>query len=94
MATMRERLTATVYGRVQGVSFRYHTRRKALELGIVGRVRNQPDGSVHVLAEGDHDVLERFASFLQQGPPAARVSRVESAWGVASGQFDAFEISW
>jgi len=68
---------ARVYGKVQGVWFRKYTKDKAMEWGIKGFVRNEPDGSVYVEAEGDEDALEAFAKWLHQGSPLSRVDRVE-----------------
>ncbi len=65
-----------VRGRVQGVGFRWWTRGRARELGLVGSVRNRPDGTVEVLAAGPSDRLERFRGLLRQGPTSARVEEV------------------
>ncbi len=65
-----------VTGRVQGVFYRASARERALELGVVGYARNQPDGSVEVLASGSDAALDALQRWLQQGPPAARVERV------------------
>jgi acylphosphatase len=89
---MDQRLHAVVRGRVQGVSFRYETLRKANQLGVTGWVRNRPDGSVEVMAEGDRGRLNRLLDFLWQGPPAARVSEVETHWFAATGAFENFEV--
>ncbi len=70
-------IAATITGRVQGVGYRYSVLRVAHELGLVGWVRNAVDGSVEARAQGDADVLERFVTFLEQGPRAARVERVD-----------------
>lgn len=91
---MIEHLTATLYGRVQGVSFRYFTRRKANELGIAGWVCNQPDGSVCVVAEGDSAKLDAFEAFLQQGPPAAIVERIDKSRSAGFGEFSTFTIRY
>jgi len=88
----RMRLHAIVSGIVQGVSFRHHTRREAQRLLLTGWVRNRPDGTVEVVAEGSRAQLERLLAFLQVGPPAARVSGVEATWERGSGEFTAFEI--
>ncbi len=72
MATSRFIVT----GRVQGVFYRASTRQRALELGLVGYARNQPDGSVEVVASGTDAALEALQTWLQQGPPAAQVERV------------------
>jgi acylphosphatase len=87
-----KRLTARVRGRVQGVSFRYNTRRAAKQLGLTGWVRNEVDSSVIVIAEGTEDDLKLFERFLEQGPPGATVRSVEKSWSGASGDFTDFEI--
>jgi|DewCreStandDraft_2_1066082.scaffolds.fasta_scaffold00329_27 acylphosphatase len=66
-----------VVGRVQGVGFRWWTRAQARALGVAGSVRNLPDGSVEVRAQGSADALDRLRQLLHRGPPAARVERVE-----------------
>lgn len=68
----------TVHGRVQGVWFRDSTRREAERLSITGYAINLPDGNVEVLAWGEPESLRELEAWLQQGPPLARVSRVES----------------
>ena len=65
-------------GRVQGVGFREWTRRTAERLGLVGSVRNLPDGAVEVQATGSEEGLRRLEEALPRGPLAARVDRVES----------------
>ncbi|MFO7536999.1 MAG: acylphosphatase [Chloroflexota bacterium] len=87
-----QRLEATVYGRVQGVSFRYYTQQKARQLGLTGWVANHPDSSVRLTAEGPRPALDELAAFLQQGPPAARVSRVDTTWDQASGEWHSFGV--
>ncbi|MGE0159544.1 MAG: acylphosphatase [Gemmatimonadales bacterium] len=66
-----------VVGRVQGVGFREWTRRTADAMGLVGSVRNRPDGSVEVQVSGPDDALARLEKLLETGPPAAQVERVE-----------------
>lgn len=68
---------ARIHGRVQGVGFRYSTRQKAQELGIVGWVRNEFDGTVLVEAEGEEAAMSSFVSWLNDGPPPARVESVD-----------------
>ena len=65
-----------VVGRVQGVFFRVSTRNKALELGVTGTVRNEPDGSVAIRAEAEPAVLERFVEWCRRGPANADVKRL------------------
>ncbi len=57
-----------VTGRVQGVGFRYFAVREAEKEGIKGFVRNEPDGSVYIEAEGDEEALERFVMRIRKGP--------------------------
>ena len=66
-----------VRGRVQGVGFRWFVEREAHILGLAGWVRNNPDGSVEVLAIGSRDQLIGLRSRLREGPRAARVDEVE-----------------
>ena len=85
----RERLDASVRGRVQGVGFRYFVLREAEHLGLDGFVANERDGSVHVVAEGPGGVLEELLARLSEGPPASIVERVierrEPARGIGRG---------
>ncbi|MBI4567401.1 MAG: acylphosphatase [Planctomycetes bacterium] len=67
-----------VIGRVQGVAFRASTLDVALDLSLSGFVRNLPDGSVEVIAQGPPPALARLEQFLRRGPPLARVERIES----------------
>jgi acylphosphatase len=91
---MRAALRAIVHGRVQGVSFRYHTVRFAAPLGIVGFVRNLPDRTVEVVAEGDRTALEELAAWLGHGPDFARVSAVDFEWSSPVGRATSFEIRY
>ncbi len=67
---------AVVRGEVQGVAYRDATLGEARRLGLMGWVRNEPDGSVHVHAEGPERAVEELVSFLRDGPPVARVTEV------------------
>lgn len=66
-----------INGRVQGVFFRASTAERARVLGLTGRARNCPDGSVEVLAAGAPADLAQLIEWLHHGPPLARVERVE-----------------
>lgn len=65
-----------VTGRVQGVGFRYHTQHKALELGVLGYVKNQPNGSVLIEAEGEVNMVDQFIGWCGQGPSSAAVTNI------------------
>ena len=67
-------ISVAVRGEVQGVGYRYSTRRWALEVGVRGWVRNRHDGSVEVLAQGEEAALTELLALLRQGPPGARVA--------------------
>ncbi|MQY56018.1 MAG: acylphosphatase [Dehalococcoidia bacterium] len=87
--------SAKVYGRVQGVFFRYFVRDIAKNLGLKGYVRNLPGGdAVEVQAEGAKQQLEKLIEQLKIGSPGAWVKRVEVAWSGYSGEFTDFSISY
>jgi DNA ligase D-like protein (predicted 3'-phosphoesterase) len=67
---------AVVRGEVQGVGYRDATRKRARELGAMGWVRNGEDGDVLVHAEGSEQAVEELVTFLNEGPPAARIAEV------------------
>lgn len=87
-----KQVTITVRGRVQGVFYRHSARIKAADLGITGWIRNEPDGSVSILAEGEPATLEEFVSWCREGPPLAAVEAVEFAWAEATGGWRDFEM--
>lgn len=66
-----------VRGKVQGVGFRWWTRSRARGLGLVGTVRNFPDGSVEVRVRGREDQVAALREQLAHGPPGSRVDTVE-----------------
>lgn len=80
-----------VSGRVQGVFFRQSTAVRARELGLDGWVRNLADGRVEGIARGEPQALAQLRSWLDRGPPAARVDEV--TWTpVAEAVPDGFEV--
>ena len=74
---MRRR--AIVHGRVQGVFFRDSVQRLAERLGVSGWVRNNWDGTVEAVLEGDREGVDRVVGFMREGPRGARVDHVEVA---------------
>jgi acylphosphatase len=72
---MRKRVV--VHGSVQGVFFRDTMRRLAEQRSVGGWVRNNRDGTVEAVLEGDESALERLLAFAQEGPRGAQVERVE-----------------
>ncbi|MDX1420283.1 MAG: acylphosphatase [Rubricoccaceae bacterium] len=89
-----ERLTAEIHGHVQGVGFRYFTRQAARRHGLVGWVRNDPEGTVTVQAEGARPRLDAFLDALREGPDAAEVEEVEARWELATGRFKSFSVEY
>lgn len=87
-----QELHAIVHGKVQGVWFRAWTRDMAGEEGVVGWVRNLPDGSVEALAQGEPAILDAFLTRLHDGPPLARVTRIDAERRDPGEVFDHFDI--
>jgi acylphosphatase len=91
-APERVRVRLRVEGVVQGVFFRQATALEANRLGVSGAVRNLPDGSVEVVAEGGRPAVEALVAFCRRGPPAARVDAVEITWERPAGEAGPFAV--
>lgn len=76
-----KRVKLIIRGRVQGVAYRAHTRRKALSLGLSGFVENRPDGSVYAEVEGPKETVDEMVRWCHHGPPLAEVASVEVSEG-------------
>lgn len=88
----RRRIRAIVEGRVQGVGFRWFVERVAMRLGLVGWVKNDADGSVETIAEGESASIEEFIAELWRGPSSASVFDVKIIEEAPRGEFDSFRI--
>lgn len=84
-------LDIIVSGKVQGVFYRASAQTVAGELGIRGFVRNEPDGSVFIAAEGRDELLERFVAWCHRGPARASVTGVTIHEGPLAG-YDDFKV--
>ena len=84
------RLTAWVHGHVQGVGFRWWTRSRALELGLVGTATNTADGRVLVVAEGERAGCERLLVALRGGGTPGWVDVVVDSWDEPRGGLTGF----
>ncbi len=80
-----------VSGRVQAVFFRVSAQEVALSLGLVGWVRNLPDGRVEMVAEGADAAVEQLVTWARTGPPTAHVTGVELSDASPTG-LSTFEI--
>jgi len=82
-----------IKGRVQRVGFRFFVENAAQREGIQGYVRNQHDGTVEVVAEGDADAMQRFEMAVRRGPAGARVDDVETLDVEPSNRFTGFRMT-
>ena len=89
-----QRLTAVVSGRVQREGFRIRTWKDAWLIGLQGYVKNLPEGTVQVVAEGEQTDLEKFMEALAVKGRNISVSAIEKRYSPATGEFKAFEILW
>jgi len=89
------RITACAKGRVQGVGYRYFVTDCARESGVSGFVKNMPDGSVTIVAEGSNDALDTFVRMVQtHSNTAIRVDTLEVTRDEPTGEFSGFGIRW
>jgi len=86
------RVHLTIEGQVQGVFFRYSAVEEAVRLRLRGWVRNCPDASVEVVAEGQRKKIEHLISWCHHGPPGAHVHNVRIQWENYNGEFENFHI--
>lgn len=89
---MNQRLEITITGQIQGVFFRQNTLNLAKKLKLTGWVKNEPDNSVEVLAEGDEVALKELLAFCQKSPGNAMVEQARESWSEATGEFKDFNI--
>ena len=89
---MRKQITLKIYGKVQGVFFRDTSQAEAKELNLTGWVRNAPDGTVEMAAEGEDKDLKKFIEWCKYGPDHAEVEKVDAQWLGPANQFTDFLI--
>ena len=85
-------MLAVVTGRVQAVSYRAYVQESATELELVGYVRNLPNGSVEVVAQGLPDTLKEFVEYLHEGSLQAKVESVAVDWRSPKVTYDEFSV--
>lgn len=81
-----------VTGKVQGVGYRLYIATKAQNLGITGWIKNNSDGSVEGVFEGEEDLLKKIIEWCKEGPPFAQVDNVEVYSYSYNGTFKDFKI--
>jgi acylphosphatase len=86
------RAHVSLSGRVQGVNFRHYTRLQAEAEGLTGWVRNNADGRVEAVFEGEESNVLRVVQWCRQGPPRAHVEQVETEWLPHTGEFESFDV--
>ncbi|ESA32027.1 acylphosphatase [Leptolyngbya sp. Heron Island J] len=79
---------------MQGVGFRYHTRRKAQVLNLTGYVMNKPDHTVEIVADGPDEQLKELIEWTKTGPERASVSRIEVEDCLPINRFDEFVVEY
>lgn len=82
---MTAHYTIIVHGQVQKVGFRFHANLQAIRSNLRGFVRNEPDGSVYIEAEGEEENLRQFIAWCQEGPRNSYVEKVDVKKGPVSG---------
>ena len=88
----KERVHATISGRVQGVAFRDSARQEAEKLGLTGWVRNTEKGSVEAMFEGDSGAVNQMVEWCKSGPSSADVEDVSTERETPSGDLSGFEV--
>jgi acylphosphatase len=86
------RMTAFVHGYVQGVGFRWYTRGKAMELGLVGNATNLVDGRVEIVVEGPQQACDDLLAWLRGGDTPGNVDQVVEQFAPARGTFRGFGV--
>jgi acylphosphatase len=89
-----KRVRLIIFGDVQAVGFRFSAIEVARDLGLTGWVRNNPNGTVEIVAEASRDWLENFITWAKKGPPLAKVTDVEIDWEQATGEFSEFTVGY
>jgi acylphosphatase len=90
---MQKQTVLKIYGKVQGVCFRDSSQEKAKELNLSGWVRNEPDGTVIIVAEGEEKDLEELIEWCKNGPNYTKVEKVDVKW-TESTSLDGFVVKF
>ncbi|HLD33650.1 MAG TPA: acylphosphatase [Candidatus Nanoarchaeia archaeon] len=88
---MNRRIKIIIHGKVQHVSFRSEARFQAKNFGLKGWIRNNPTGTVEVIAEGDEEKIKEFLRWCARGTLNSVVEKVEHEWHPYIGEFLQFQ---
>lgn len=88
----KEEMHAIVRGYVQGVGFRATAYVSATKLGITGTVKNLPDGTVEIYAQGRREVLDAFVIKMKTHPRLKSVKSVDASYYRPRKSFEDFQI--
>lgn len=91
---MKKRVHIIISGRVQGVFYRLSTKRHAKILNLTGWVKNIPDRTVEIIAEGEEVNLKQLIIWCRKGPLIARVDEIKTEWQEFKGEFEYFSIKY
>lgn len=86
-------LQCVITGKVQGVGYRDYVQEAASGLGLFGYVKNLPDGSVEVVAQGEPDILKQMVEYLHEGSSLSQVLGVAVEWRSSTIVYDDFSCS-
>jgi acylphosphatase len=81
-----------ISGKVQGVGFRYFTKKRANEFELKGWVKNTVDRGVLVMVQGDETVVDTFIDHLKMGPSLSRVDKISKAKMQITKEFSDFKV--
>jgi len=87
-----KRIHILITGKVQGISFRYYTKKKAEELQIKGWVKNLPNGDVEIVVEGNNSNITSFMDWCKTGPSLANVKNIAINEEQPTNEFSTFSI--
>ena len=90
-----KRVQIIVYGRAQGISFRYYSKRKALELDVTGWVMNLDNyNKIEFVLEGKDENVDEMVEWCKQGPNYALIKKIDIIEQEYKGKFDGFEVRY